>query len=244
MDEKPLHRRAAPRTEPAHHSGLRERKKERVREQLMEAAFTLFESRGFDTTTIDDVVNSVEVSRRTFFRYFKSKEDVLLGWFANTDKDMRDALAARPLDEPPFQAMRRALTDVIQRYESNCGRMLALDCLIMSTPAVRARKQAMHAEWAELMAAVLAKRLDVDIEKDLRPRLVANVALSILASAIENWRATGARKNLSTMIDDGFRFVEEGVCHATGAAAAAPEPKKPRRAAPAKAGRSAARRAK
>jgi AcrR family transcriptional regulator len=190
--------------------GLRERKKERVREQLMEAAFRLFEERGFDATTIDDVVNAVEVSRRTFFRYFKSKEDVLLGWFDRTDEDMRSALEARPPEEEPFLAMRRALTDVIQRYERNCGRMLALDCLIMATPCVRARKQAMHADWAEQMAATLAKRLGVELDRDLRPRLVANVALSILSSAVQTWRANGGRDSLAKLIEDGFRFVEEG----------------------------------
>jgi AcrR family transcriptional regulator len=226
MDQKPFQPATATQCPQPRPAGLRERKKLRAREQLMEAAFKLFERRGFDGTTIDDVVNSVEMSRRTFFRYFKSKEDVLLAWYDHTDDEMRRALEARPPAEEPFLAMRRALTDVVARYEVNCGRMIALDCLIMATPCVRARKQAMHAEWAEKMAAALAKRLGVDIDKDIRPRLVANVALSILSTAVETWRANGARESLSRIIDAGFRFVEDGHAPAGDRSAPGAEPRR------------------
>jgi len=215
MSEKPFERKAAAPECGGLRAGLRERKKERLREQLMEAAFKLFEERGFSEATIEDVVDAVEVSRRTFFRYFKSKEDVLLAWYDHIDEAMREALEARPAEEQPFLAMRRAITDVVAQYEINCGRMIALDCLIMASPSVRARKQAMHAEWAEKMAGVLARRLGTDIDNDMRPRLVANVALSVLSTSVERWRAAGGREGLSRFIEDGFRFVEEG--HRNGA---------------------------
>jgi AcrR family transcriptional regulator len=211
MEVKPFRRTVLPTQECGGlRAGLRERKKERVREQLMEAAFRLFEERGFSEATIEDVVDAVEVSRRTFFRYFKSKEDVLLAWYDHIDEAMRQALEARPAEEQPFLAIRRAITEVVSQFELNCGRMIALDCLIMASPSVRARKQAMHAEWAETMAVVLARRLGADIDQDLRPRLVANVALSVLCTSVERWRAAGGRESLSKFIEDGFRFVEEG----------------------------------
>lgn len=176
----------------------------------MEAAFELFTRNGFHETTIDDVVNAVEVSRRTFFRYFKSKDDVLLAWFDNCDDTMRKALEAQPPHEKPFNAMRRAMTDAIGQYEADRERMIALDRLIMSTPAVRARKQEMHAQWAEKLAEVLAKRLGVDVETDMRPRLIANVSFLILTTMVEAWRAGGGRESLAKLVDEGFRFLKEG----------------------------------
>ena len=76
--------------------GLRERKKERTSAELTDAAFRLFAERGFDETTIEDIVEQVEVSPRTFFRYFDSKEDVVIGFFDDLGLELRAMLAGRP----------------------------------------------------------------------------------------------------------------------------------------------------
>ena len=86
--------------------GLRERKKLRTRADLSDAAFRLFAERGFDETTIEDIVEQVEVSPRTFFRYFDSKEDVVIGFFDDLGLELRAMLAARPPEEPSFTALR------------------------------------------------------------------------------------------------------------------------------------------
>src|SRR6266480_4318131 len=93
--------------------GLRERKKLRTREQLTDAAFRLFTERGFDATTIEDIVEQVEVSPRTFFRYFDSKEDVVIGFFDDMGLELRAMLEARPAEEPPFTAARNALGSLV-----------------------------------------------------------------------------------------------------------------------------------
>src|SRR5918992_4346071 len=98
--------------------GLRERKKLRTRAQLTDAAFRLFTERGFDGTTIEDIVEEVEVSPRTFFRYFDSKEDVVIGFFDELGKGLRAMLAARPAEEPPFTAVRRALGSLVKLFTS------------------------------------------------------------------------------------------------------------------------------
>ena len=81
--------------------GLRERKKERTRAELTDAAFRLFEERGFDETTVEDIVEQVEVSPRTFFRYFDSKEDVVIGFFDDLGLELRGMVEARPRTSRP-----------------------------------------------------------------------------------------------------------------------------------------------
>src|SRR5436309_4426840 len=96
--------------------GLRERKKQKTRAQLTDAAFRLFGERGFDGTTIEDIVEQVEVSPRTFFRYFDSKEDVVIGFFDDMGLELRDMLDAQPAEEPPFTAVRDALRSLVDVY--------------------------------------------------------------------------------------------------------------------------------
>src|ERR671914_32480 len=115
--------------------GLRERKKLRTRAQLTDAAFRLFTERGFDGTTIEDIVEQVEVSPRTFFRYFDSKEDVVIGFFDEMGQELRAMLAARPADEPPFTAVRHALGALVDRYTAESHRVLAAKRLAHETQA-------------------------------------------------------------------------------------------------------------
>src|ERR671919_462614 len=102
--------------------GLRERKKQRTRAELTEAAILLFTDRGFDATTIEDIVGEVEVSPRTFFRYFDSKEDVVIGFFDDMGVELRGMLAARPQGEAPFTAVRRALGALIELFTTELDR--------------------------------------------------------------------------------------------------------------------------
>src|SRR2546423_2389829 len=156
--------------------GLRERKKERTRAQLTDAAFRLFTERGFDGTTIEDIVEQVEVSPRTFFRYFDSKEDVVIGFFDDLRLELRAALEARPVEEPPFTAVRHALASLVDVYVSDEERVVAAKRLANETPSIRARLLDKHARWENGMTEALATRLGVDSEEDPRPRLIAAVA--------------------------------------------------------------------
>src|SRR5258706_14133677 len=116
--------------------GLRQRKKERVREQLTDAALRLLIERGFDQTTVEAIVEEVEVSPRTFFRYFAAKEDVLLASAEKLGVDLRAALAERPADEAPMASLRRVLTERARAYDADRPRFLALARMIDETPAL------------------------------------------------------------------------------------------------------------
>src|SRR5690242_18367032 len=87
-------------------AGRRERKKQRTREALVDSAFRLFAEKGFEATTVEEIADAVDVSSRTFFRYFASKEDVLLTFQDEQFCAMKAAFAARPADEPMISAVR------------------------------------------------------------------------------------------------------------------------------------------
>jgi AcrR family transcriptional regulator len=193
-------------------SGLRERKKERTREQLLDAALRLFTQRGYEETTVDDIVDTVEVSPRTFFRYFQSKEDVLVAWVDEFIDRVRDALATRPPDEEPFTALGKALTEAVAVYDTNRTHFIALERFIARTPAVRARKLEKLGRCSQVMIDVLAKRLDVDARRDLAPRLLANCAIGILGAAVDTWITGGGTGSLAKIVDHAF-----GCMHPTDA---------------------------
>jgi AcrR family transcriptional regulator len=109
-----------------------------TRAQLTDTALRLFAERSFDATTVENIVDEVEVSPRTFFRYFDSKEDVVIGFFDLFGERLREMLGARPAEEPPFTAVRNALGSLVDLYAEDRERVLAARQLAYETPAIRA----------------------------------------------------------------------------------------------------------
>ncbi|HNF04869.1 MAG TPA: TetR family transcriptional regulator, partial [Mycobacterium sp.] len=99
--------------EPARSPGLRERKKVRTRETIRREAFRLFDERGFAETTIEQIAEAADISPSTFFRYFPSKESVLLA--DDLSAVMLEALAAQPLEMPHVAAFRTAVHDAYEQ---------------------------------------------------------------------------------------------------------------------------------
>lgn len=190
--------------------GLRERKKERTRAELTDAAFRLFAERGFDETTVEDIVDQVEVSPRTFFRYFDSKEDVVIGFFDDMGLELRAMLEARPAGEPPFQALRGALGSLIDLYEERAERVMAAKRLAHETPAIRARLLDKHARWENWVTEVLCDRLGEPGQDDPHVRLIAAVALAAYGTAVNSWCTVEGRQDLHALVEDALREVGRG----------------------------------
>lgn len=109
-----------PRPEPSRRS----RKKSRTQAALAEAGAELFASRGFDETTTNDIAEAADVSQRTLFRHFASKEAVLYGDMDDLIFELRDALASRPSDEPVLVVVHNAITSLAENFERHRGRRL------------------------------------------------------------------------------------------------------------------------
>ncbi len=99
-------------------------------------AIDLFIERGYEETTVDDICAVAGISRSSFFRYFHSKEDVLLREVAGAADDLLSALQARPGDETPWTAIRRALNPVLEQYGAESERSLRSARLVTETPSL------------------------------------------------------------------------------------------------------------
>jgi AcrR family transcriptional regulator len=157
--------------------GLRELKKQRTRLALIDAALDLFLAQGYDRTTIDEIVAAVEVSQRTFFRYFTNKEDVLLGMVADYDTDLVRTVRERPEAESATDALLAGLHAVLDHLEesdaADVERFRRTRRLIDATPALTAGQMVYYSHTERQLTACIADRMGPVPEGDLRPVLLA-----------------------------------------------------------------------
>ncbi|MFI5302692.1 MAG: TetR family transcriptional regulator [Polyangiales bacterium] len=188
-------------------SGLRAKKKAAVYKHLTDAAFRLFGECGFERTTIDDLAKGAGVSPRTFFRYFESKEDVVLGWLLRLGDELAANVATRPKSEAPWTALKHAAHDAIAPHTGDRAQTLRLLRLLSDTPSLRARHLEKQAAWQQAIAVEVAKRMGVDPKRAIEPRLYASQALAVLQLATESWAARGGKGDLAEVVAETFARV-------------------------------------
>jgi AcrR family transcriptional regulator len=172
---------------------LRERKKQRTREALLRAALELFTTRGYEQTTVDDITAAVDVSQRTFFRYFANKEEAALAVEAMTVAHFVEVLRGRPPHEAPMEALRQAvlegweaLNDVIESVVP-VELYLRMYRVVESTPILLAAHLRRSMEVEETLARVLAEREGLDVDTDPRPRLAVAVFSGVMRVTERQW---------------------------------------------------------
>lgn len=190
--------------------GRRERKKRRTREELMAKAAELFAENGFDETTTEDIAEAADLSQRTFFRHFSSKEAVLYGDMDGLRIRVREELTKRPDDEPPVTAIRHAMMAVTERYDDDRDHRFLQARLAASYPSVSAYFRAVvQTEWEKELIGVLGARLGVDPMDDPRPEIVAGASMSALRVSIRRWTASGGQDHLPALIAEAFDALEQ-----------------------------------
>lgn len=156
------------------------------RAQIEQKAFTLFAERGFEATTLDDIAEAVGVGRRTLFRYYASKNDIVWGQFDQSLAQFRGFLEQVPADVPLPQAIRDALVDFNSFDEETLAQHRRRMELILHTPALVAHSELRYAEWRDVVAGYVAQRLGLRVD-DLVPMLAGRVALAVTLSAYAQW---------------------------------------------------------
>lgn len=208
--EKPGTEGAAARREPP---GLRERRKKLTAAELEAAAFRLFGERGFDLVTVDDIAAEADVSRRTFFRYFASKEDVLLADHLVQLARLREAMAVRPRDEPVLTALRNAVMSLTSDFEERKEAIILRGRIMRDTPSIQARSLVHQKAWEDAIQEMVAERLGVDPVADLRPGVVAATALAAMRVAFTNWLSAGAKGDVIALTAEALDLLDGGLQH-------------------------------
>ena len=189
---------------------LRERKKARTRQALVDAALRLFAERGFEATTVADIAEAADVSPRTFFTYFPAKEEVLFAGTQDRLKRVHVALAERAPGESFLDALRRAARDVLAQPTFQAEGQRTHMQLVAANPALAARAlQDLLAAEQEVAAAVAAD-LGVD-QTDLVPQVAAAAAVNALRGALMAWFLSDAGGGPQPAFDQALDLLEQGL---------------------------------
>jgi len=181
-----------------------------VRQEIVRAAWPLFAARGYEATTVDAIARAACVSRRTFFRYFSSKEDVAVGTSDALAEDVLAALAARPPREPPLVAIQRSLRPVLASRLADPAEARAIVRLLRESRTLRRAMLERHARMEERLAALFAARARANPRKDPTPALLAFLTRALLDTAFNVW-FDQRPKDAGAMIDDLFRRLRVAV---------------------------------
>lgn len=190
--------------------GLRERKKALTRESIEEIAFSLFRRKGFDSTTVDEIAEQALISRRTFFRYFRSKEDVL---FSGERKEIRRAgrmLEERPAGESLLESLEATAGSLAEGYGEQRERRLLRLKLVSESRSLRAGYMALMAELESEVSEFVSRRLGRAPE-DGDIRLLAAVLVAVYRCSVEQWTESGGREDLSAVIRGNLEKFSAGL---------------------------------
>jgi mycofactocin system transcriptional regulator len=183
------------------------RKRVTSRAELEEAAFGLFAAQGFDATTVDEIAVAAGIGRRTFFRYFPSKNDIPWGAFEAELDRMRVTLKACSPRVPLMDAIRLALIDFNRVAPAQIGLHRRRMELILRVPTLLAHSTLRFAAWRAVIAEFAAERTGRRPD-DLAPQAIAHAVLGVSIAAYEHWLDDPAA-DLGTLLDDAMRQLGE-----------------------------------
>jgi len=187
----------------ARSGGARGLARQAMTAQIAEMAIGLFVERGYDATTIEDICAVAGISRTSFFRYFRSKEDVLMRDFTDLGEVLLEALRNRPRDEAPWVALREALDPLATSYIAGDARTRRALKLVIDTPTLNAFHQDKLAAWITRLRPEISDRLGTDPEdkRDPAPTALIAAAFACLDAALSAWVAADGAEDLKPLLD-------------------------------------------
>ena len=192
------------------HPDRRERKKRAIREALEDAAFRLFDERGFAETTIEQIADEADVSRSTFFRYFGSKESVLFGVYDENGRILAELVLERPRNESPLVAFENALVDFVAvpglaRGPADTNRFRRI---LESTPALKAKSVELTMQWRGDVAHTFARREGL-AQPTREHLLAAAVGMAVAERLREEYVDPAMTDDLEELIRSQFQLLRK-----------------------------------
>lgn len=189
--------------------GLRERKKRETRERIIERGLELFISEGYTETTIDEIALASKISRRTFFSYFKSKEDVLLTKYDGLLDTLRAEMLKEPKNQPPFEAAQKCLLKMASVYVSK--ETVAIDRLMRSTETLKNRKESFNIEMENVLTQCMCEIWNADDQDQRSLRLIAMMVIGTVRISQINWRQDEGKYPLTYYLKQNFALLKEQI---------------------------------
>jgi AcrR family transcriptional regulator len=176
----------------------------------MTVALRLFDTHGFDNTTVEQIAAAADVAPRTFFRYFRTKVDVL---FADHDELvglLRQTVAARSPDEPIIDAVRGAILDLTQVVDDP-SLFLTRSRLAASVRAAHAHSRCLDADYEDVITEAVAASRQTDAATDLQARVSARAAWSANRAARDIWVASDGKRDPRRLVNQALDLLQHGL---------------------------------
>ncbi len=181
--------------------GLRERKRRDTFQRIAQTGLELFIAKGYEVTTLDNIAAAAGISRRTFFHYFKSKEEILLAWQSGLAESLRTFILEAAGDPPPLDALCDALLKLAEPYDTDT--MLVITRLLRSSDQLRAANQVKFLRMEQAAFEALCNRWPQRVRRE-GLRMVAMIGLGAFRIAIDEWTDAGGKQPFTKRIDKAF----------------------------------------
>ena len=186
---------------------LRERKKDQTREALAQAAFALFQDKGYEATTVAEIARAANVSRRTFFRYYATKDALLFVEDSENLEHFRVLLGAAESGDDDLAHIRRACLALAEGYMRDRDQILARARIIESSPVLGKQERQQDLSWERAIAESLLSTGGLNSNPSLRERrarMLAGAVFGAVRATMAAWQEAGGRGDLPRMISEAL----------------------------------------
>jgi len=184
--------------------GPRARKRRETLHRIAEQALKLFLTNGYEATTLEAIAEAAGISRRTFFYYFKSKEEILLAWQdGGFNETLRTAVLEQSTRQSPLSAVKNALLELTVRFQADYKQTRVIERLMCANESLRIRHQAKYLEKEQAVFDALCQKWPQP-KRQPALRIVAMMSIGALRLAIDNWNRDEGKRPISIYLKEAF----------------------------------------